>query len=174
MINIPFFLMTIFLIQGNKDIKFINERRYYLERFLRKLSKLDFLINSEEFLLFSRPNGDIEKMLQRVTKMSTFSTIERLRKTLDINESRYDLVDKERFHNNLLEYQVFAKKVLTQMKQLKKNIETFKLVKYQSITHNKVFFHLVDKYEELNMTQYLDGNLDKVVFLDPKNKELKD
>jgi hypothetical protein len=32
----------------------------------------------------------------------------------------------------------------------------------------------VDKYEELNLTQYLDGNLDKIVFLDPKNKELKD
>lgn len=33
---------------------------------------------------------------------------------------------------------------------------------------------MVDKYEELNLTQYLDGNLDKIVFLDPKNKELKD
>lgn len=44
-------------------MKYIIERRYYLERFLRKLSKFDFLINSEEFLLFSRPNGDIGKML---------------------------------------------------------------------------------------------------------------
>jgi sorting nexin-1/2 len=48
---------------GNKDMRFILERRYYLERFLRKLSKFDFLINSEEFVLFSRPNGDIEKLL---------------------------------------------------------------------------------------------------------------
>ena len=106
--------------------------------------------------------------------MPTGSLIDRIRKTLDVNESRYDLTDKERFHNNLVEYTFFAKKVLTQMKQLKKNVETFKTVKNQSITHNKVFFHLVDKYEELNLTQYLDGNLDKIVFLDPKNKELKD
>ena len=42
-------------------MKFIIERRYYLERFLRKCAKYDFLINSEEFLIFSRPNGDIEK-----------------------------------------------------------------------------------------------------------------
>jgi hypothetical protein len=48
---------------GNKDMKFIIERRYYLERFLRKLSKYDFLINSEEFLIFARPNGEIEKIL---------------------------------------------------------------------------------------------------------------
>lgn len=99
--------------QGNKDIKFINERRYYLERFLRKLAKYDFLINSEEFALFSRPNGDIEKMLSRVNKMPTGSLIDRIRKTLDVNESRYDLTDKERLHNNLVEYTFFAKKVLT-------------------------------------------------------------
>ena len=34
---------------GNKDIKFINERRYYLERFLKKLSVFPFIINSKEF-----------------------------------------------------------------------------------------------------------------------------
>ncbi len=79
---------------------------------MRKLSKQDFLINSEEFQLFARPNGDIEKMLQRVNKMQTISAIDRLRKTLDINEARYDLTDKERLHNNLVEYSVFAKKVL--------------------------------------------------------------
>ena len=48
---------------GNKDLKFINERRFYLERFLRKMAKFEFLINSEEFLIFSRPPGDIEKSL---------------------------------------------------------------------------------------------------------------
>jgi hypothetical protein len=48
--------------------------------------------------------------------MPTGSLIDRIRKTLDINESRYDLTDKERLHNNLVEYTFFAKKVLTQMK----------------------------------------------------------
>jgi sorting nexin-29 len=31
---------------GNKDIKFINERRFYLERFLKKISTYDFILNS--------------------------------------------------------------------------------------------------------------------------------
>ena len=31
---------------GNKDLKFINERRFYLERFLKKLSNFDFVIES--------------------------------------------------------------------------------------------------------------------------------
>ena len=34
---------------GNKDFKFILERRYYLERFFLKLSSAEYLINSKEF-----------------------------------------------------------------------------------------------------------------------------
>lgn len=57
---------------GNKDIIFLQERRFYLERFMRKLSQYDFIINSEEFLLFSRPQGgDVEKSMARMVMMSS-------------------------------------------------------------------------------------------------------
>ena len=49
---------------GNKEQVFIQERRFYLERYLRKLAKYDFVINSQEFQLFARPQGlDVEKAL---------------------------------------------------------------------------------------------------------------
>lgn len=35
--------------QGNKDNKFIEERRTMLERFMKELSKFDYLIKSKEF-----------------------------------------------------------------------------------------------------------------------------
>ena len=65
-------------------MKFIIERRYYLERFLRKIAKYDYLLNSEEFLLFSRPNGDIEKTLGKIPKIPTQSIIERIRRVTEI------------------------------------------------------------------------------------------
>ena len=34
---------------GNKDIKFINERRFYLERFLKKMAQFPFMLESPEF-----------------------------------------------------------------------------------------------------------------------------
>mmetsp|Transcript_1850 Transcript_1850/g.2803 ORF Transcript_1850/g.2803 Transcript_1850/m.2803 type:complete len:145 (+) Transcript_1850:48-482(+) len=34
---------------GNKDIVFLQERRFYLERFLRKLCAFEFIIDGEEF-----------------------------------------------------------------------------------------------------------------------------
>jgi hypothetical protein len=40
---------------GNKDVKFIVERRYFLERFLKQISQFSILLNSEEFRIFARP-----------------------------------------------------------------------------------------------------------------------
>lgn len=53
---------------GNKDLKFLIERRYFLERFFKQLSRHPFLINQEEFRIFARPeftggHSDIEKQL---------------------------------------------------------------------------------------------------------------
>ena len=65
---------------GNKDIIFLQERRFYLERFLRKLSQYDFIINGEEFQVFSRPQGlDVEKSLSRLVKMTSSQMYERIK-----------------------------------------------------------------------------------------------
>jgi hypothetical protein len=92
-----------------------------LERFLRKCARYDFLINSEEFRIFARPaTGDIEKMLDRLPKIPSGTMIERTREVTNINEKLFDFADKERFNNVVIEFGFFAKKVLLQMKTLKK------------------------------------------------------
>ena len=46
---------------GNKEYGFIEERRYFLQRFLCKLASQEFILASEEFKIFSRLTGDIDK-----------------------------------------------------------------------------------------------------------------
>ena len=51
---------------GNKDIEFVIERRYFLERFFMQLSEIDYLQNTEEMKIFARPeivggNSDVDK-----------------------------------------------------------------------------------------------------------------
>ena len=81
---------------GNKDIKFINERRFYLERFLKKMSAFDYILNSQEFQVFSRPNGDIEKLLGAVPKSATIQIVEKYRSVLGIEEHMYDPIAKDK------------------------------------------------------------------------------
>jgi len=56
---------------GNYQTEFLQQRRYFLERFVRRIGFLPFIVNSEEFICFSRPQGDIEKILARMTKLPT-------------------------------------------------------------------------------------------------------
>jgi len=76
-------------------LKFINERRFYLERFLKKLSPFDFILNSEEFKAFSRPQGDVDKLLSNLAKIQTSDIVARMRTALKIDEAMYDPLQKD-------------------------------------------------------------------------------
>jgi len=115
---------------GNKEVKFIYERKFYLERFLRKCARFDFLINSDEFRIFARPaSGDIEKMLDRLPRLPTGTMIERARSVTGVNERNYDFADKESFNQVDAEFSIYAKKVLLQMKAMKKSLSNFRDVR---------------------------------------------
>jgi hypothetical protein len=87
---------------------------------LRKVARVDFIINSPEFQIFARPNGDIEKILKSLPKLPTVAIIERMHENTDIKERMYDLTEKERFNNIIIEFTYFAKKVLPQLKIMRK------------------------------------------------------
>ena len=55
---------------GNKDDKFIEERRSLLERFMKELAKYDYLTHSKEFRIFARDKGDVEKILNTLVKQT--------------------------------------------------------------------------------------------------------
>jgi hypothetical protein len=48
---------------GNLGEEFVEDRRYFLERFLAKIGEFDFLLNCEELNTFARSFGDIDKSL---------------------------------------------------------------------------------------------------------------
>lgn len=85
---------------GNKDIKFINERRFYLERFLKKMASFPFLINSQEMMAFSRPNGDVSKALGTMTKQMVSETVERMREALKIEDHLYNPLQRDKLDLN--------------------------------------------------------------------------
>ena len=84
---------------GNKDLQFINERRFYLERFLKKISAFKFILNGQEFTIFSRPPGDIDKYLSGVKKPTTNDLVEKYRTALDIADHLYNPLEKDKLDN---------------------------------------------------------------------------
>jgi len=58
---------------GNKDTNFLQDRSFYLNRWLRKLSRFGFIMESDEFKIFSRPAAGvkIDAALNKLMPMST-------------------------------------------------------------------------------------------------------
>jgi hypothetical protein len=80
-------------------IKLFNERRFYLERFLKKISAYEFILNSQEFKIFSRPSGDIEKMLGAIPKSNSIEIVEKYKEIFKIEVHLYDPIAKDKLDN---------------------------------------------------------------------------
>ena len=114
-------------LMGNKDDKFVEERRALLERFMKELAKFDYLTQSREFKVFSRERGDIEKILGMMIKQSPLQILEKYRGVFNINEN-HDVNDLAQYKENIINFQQFLKKAIPvmeiQKRQFKKMIST--------------------------------------------------
>lgn len=93
---------------GNKDVLFLQDRTFYLQRYLRKMARFEFVLESQEFQLFSRPQGlNVQKGLEKLMPMSTQQKFERLQSITNINLMDYDLMKKELYNTKITEFQYF-------------------------------------------------------------------
>lgn len=74
--------------KGNKDEKFVEERRALLERFLRELAQYDFLIESKEFKIFARGQGEVTNELEKLPPQSPIQILEKFRLNFKIDEDQ--------------------------------------------------------------------------------------
>ena len=67
---------------GNKDVYFLQDRTFYLQRFIRKLARWDFILNSAEFHCFSRS----ENPERSFAALKPLSMVELLESTVKITK----------------------------------------------------------------------------------------
>lgn len=105
---------------GNKDDKYIEHRRHFLQRFLRKIGTLPHLLNSDEFRLFARPSGEIEKMLAMMPRITPDLIVERYKTALHVDEFPDDFLVKQ-CREVINEFNAFCKKILPTLKAIREN-----------------------------------------------------
>jgi len=52
-------------------------------------------MNADEFKIFTRPGGDISKLLDQIPKEPTSRIVEKYQTALEINECMYDPIRKD-------------------------------------------------------------------------------
>ena len=95
-----------------------------------------------------------------------------MQKATDIKERNYDLTEKEKFSNCIIEFSFYAKKVLPQLKVMKKTFETLQQIKTTSIANNKGLFNIMNSYEELNLNVYVEQSNERKIFQNDKTNSL--
>lgn len=149
---------------GNKDIIFLQERRFYLERFMRKICVYDFIINSEEFLLFSRPQGlDVEKSMSKMAKLSSNQLFERLRDATETDPEGITDQDRDQLDTQLAEFNVYIKKAAPFLKKMQADIAQYLTKKQMLIGAYNGAATVLTQYEETNLTYYVDQQPEKLV-----------
>lgn len=84
------------------------------------MSRYEFILESPEFMLFSRPQGtNVQKALERLQPMSTSVKFERLRAITNINIDSFDLMKKESMANRCTEFLYFYKVVEPLLSKMK-------------------------------------------------------
>ena len=56
---------------GNTDEAFVQERMYFLDKFMKDIAGLPYLYESQEFGTFLRPAGDLENCFNQLPLLST-------------------------------------------------------------------------------------------------------
>jgi hypothetical protein len=110
---------------GNKDDKYIEHRRYFLQRFLRRIAICPHLLNSDEFKLFARPSGEIEKMLSMMPKQTPEIVVDRFKVHLHVDEFPDDFLVKQ-CKEIINDFGSFCKKILPTLKVVRE--QTGKMV----------------------------------------------
>ena len=160
---------------GNKDNTFVQDRTFYLQRFLRKLTRFDFIIESQEFQLFARPNGlNVEKALAKLMPMSTMQTYERVKAVTNTDDQKFDLMQRERFANDVTQYMFFARNVEPLLRKIKSDLSSYLMAKHRTLGATKDYAAFITRYEDLNLTHYSDMNSRELVFNNPENKALQE
>ena len=96
------------------DDAFIEERRQLLERFLRELAKFKFIIDSEEFNMFSRGQGEVNKALENKPKQRPLEILEKYRLNFKIDEDQ-DNSEMQKYRDKINNFTSFIRKALQQV-----------------------------------------------------------
>ncbi|CAD8079600.1 unnamed protein product [Paramecium sonneborni] len=153
---------------GNMNQKFIDDRMHSLQDWMRTISQLRYFWYSEEFQYFIKANGDIEKALAQVPKLTYEEIINKYQDTfteLSGREINRDIIQK------ISDFHEFLKKVMPMMenfKQIAKNIQLARETYQKQLVH---FLQvLLPEYEQHVLLEFMESP-DKLVIQTLKNDE---
>lgn len=152
-------------VQDNFDAKFVVERTLLLEKFIKEIAKYEFLVESKEFKLFSRGQGEIEKQLQNLPGQRPTQILEKYRLNFKIDEEQK--AETASYIEKINVFMNFLKKSITVMRQQKKQLKSLKVTRSKEMESYPKIFDQFMKFENFSMEYLADGGAGTRTFTHP-------
>lgn len=111
---------------GKTEGLFVEERQYFLDRFLKELCQLPYLYESEEFQCFLRPQApnanDVDRALETLPRLTTDDLLQRFRTVMPVNEMAGDLKIKN-YNEHINDFVRDCRDYIEHLKGFKKHIK---------------------------------------------------
>lgn len=138
---------------GKTEGIFVEERQYFLDKFLKDICQLPYLYESQEFQIFLRPQApnanDVERALESLPKMTTDDLLARFRVCMPVNEMAGDLKLKG-YNEHINDFVKDCRDYLEHLKSFKKHVKVIVPIKEAEVTYYKEFVDFLIKYEDSN------------------------
>ncbi len=154
---------------GNKDDKFLDERKHFLQRFLLLTSKIDHIIKSDEFRLFSRPSGEIDKAVQMLPQASSDFLLDRYKTTLNLSEE-VDPADASENKAVINEYTAFCKTFMKTLKHMRDSVKPFVSSGDKQIENYKEMMNIFTNFEQNVLMEFCENDTSKHVIPEYEEK----
>lgn len=141
---------------GNKDEKYLKERRIFLEKFIRVLGTEEFIVHSDEFKIFSRQTGDVKKVLKLLPKLTSTQLLERYQSWLGFSDSPDNSKIKS-WNSEINEFGAFIKKADALLKDMREKVKDMVQTWDKANQHYKDLSQHLAKYESHNLNHYWDS-----------------
>ena len=133
-----------------------------MQRFLQISWRIRYIINSEEFKIFSRPVADIDKLFDTLQAATPEFILNRFKTSLKLRRQR----DEKQVYENrsvINSYNAFIRKILPVLKSLREKIKPMISVRDAHNSNFKNMIFLMSKYEEGALLQYAELKTDRLV-----------
>ena len=154
---------------GNTDKEIVELRIEMINRFLKKLSKIDYLFNSDEMTYFLANSTSVSKTLENIKVSSYSDLLTRYSQTFSDYDDNFDTItgktDQENFYKNLC---AIYPKLKTFRNFIFQEKERFRSVQQNYIA----VINMLSLYEKEIINTFVNNDENKLVFFNMKNIDL--
>ena len=154
---------------GNKGKNISVIRVEMLNRFLKKISKIKYLLNSEELGLFLQNTSNVGRTLDGLKEQTYEDLSRKYFSTFLEYDSNFDTITGKN------EQDIFEKKLVESLPKIKNFIllVSAAMEKYRDEQENySAVINMLSLYEKESLSNFVNNEEDKLVFFNTKNQEL--